>query len=99
MDTEEAVINKLKQACGYEFTRKLHQMDTDLSVSADVSNKLNPFIRNQDTGIDEGVGFQIYVLQAGARPLTEASSSTFAIPQELEKSEQVFKLFYSQYFS
>lgn len=69
-----------------------------MNVSADVSNNLNPFIRNQDTGIDEGVGFQIYVLQAGAQPLTEASSSTFAIPQKLEKSEQVFKLFYSQYF-
>lgn len=74
-------------------------MDTDVNVSVDVSNNLNPFIRNQDTGIDEGVGFQIYVLQAGAQPLTEASSSTFAIPQKLEKSEQVFKLFYSQYFS
>uniref|UniRef100_A0A8I3MI69 Cullin 2 n=2 Tax=Canis lupus familiaris TaxID=9615 RepID=A0A8I3MI69_CANLF len=96
MDSEEAMINKLKQACGYEFTSKLHRMYTDMSVSADLNNKFNNFIKNQDTVIDLGISFQIYVLQAGAWPLTQAPSSTFAIPQELEKS---FELFYSQHFS
>lgn len=33
MDSEEAMINRLKQACGYEFTNKLHRMFTDMSVS------------------------------------------------------------------
>ncbi|CAO2594742.1 Cul2 [Lemmus lemmus] len=89
MDSEEAMINKLKQACGYEFTSKLHRMYTDMSVSADLNNKFNNFIRNQDTVIDLGISFQIYVLQAGAWPLTQAPSSTFAIPQELEKSVQM----------
>ncbi|TEA26081.1 hypothetical protein DBR06_SOUSAS2210054 [Sousa chinensis] len=88
MDSEEAMINKLKQACGYEFTSKLHRMYTDMSVSADLNNKFNNFIKNQDTVIDLGISFQIYVLQAGAWPLTQAPSSTFAIPQELEKSDQ-----------
>ncbi|KAL4664193.1 hypothetical protein H8959_020024, partial [Pygathrix nigripes] len=87
------------QACGYEFTSKLHRMYTDMSVSADLNNKFNNFIKNQDTVIDLGISFQIYVLQAGAWPLTQAPSSTFAIPQELEKSVQMFELFYSQHFS
>ncbi|XP_055129856.2 cullin-2-like [Symphalangus syndactylus] len=99
MDSEEAMINKLKQACGYEFTSKLHRMYTDMSVSTDLNNKFNNFIKNQDTVIDLGISFQIYVLQAGAWPLTQAPSSTFAIPQELEKSVQMFELFYSQHFS
>ncbi|XP_063159508.1 cullin-2 isoform X3 [Candoia aspera] len=99
MDSEEAMINKLKQACGYEFTSKLHRMYTDMSVSADLNNKFNNFIKNQDTIVDLGISFQIYVLQAGAWPLTQAPSSTFAIPQELEKSVQMFELFYSQHFS
>lgn len=30
MDAEESMINKLKQACGYEFTSKLHRMFTDI---------------------------------------------------------------------
>uniref|UniRef100_A0A8C5U6N3 Cullin-2 n=1 Tax=Malurus cyaneus samueli TaxID=2593467 RepID=A0A8C5U6N3_9PASS len=63
MDSEEAMINKLKQACGYEFTSKLHRMYTDMSVSADLNNKFNNFIKNQDTIIDLGISFQIYVLQ------------------------------------
>eukprot|EP00069_Balaena_mysticetus_P020343 bmy_12850T0 len=96
MDSEEAMINKLKQACGYEFTSKLHRMYTDMSVSADLNNKFNNFIKNQDTVIDLGISFQIYVLQAGAWPLTQAPSSTFAIPQELEKSDQAENHKYSR---
>nr|XP_005994880.1 PREDICTED: cullin-2 isoform X2 [Latimeria chalumnae] len=99
MDSEEAMINKLKQACGYEFTSKLHRMYTDMSVSADLNNKFSNFIKNQDTVVDLGISFQIYILQAGAWPLTQAASSTFAIPQELEKSVQMFELFYNQHFS
>lgn len=30
LDLEETMINKLKQACGYEFTSKLHRMFTDI---------------------------------------------------------------------
>uniref|UniRef100_A0A8C4RTN4 Cullin 2 n=1 Tax=Erpetoichthys calabaricus TaxID=27687 RepID=A0A8C4RTN4_ERPCA len=99
MDSEEAMINKLKQACGYEFTSKLHRMYTDMSVSADLNNKFNNFIKTRETTIDLGISFQIYVLQAGAWPLTHVPSSTFAIPQELEKSVQMFELFYNQHFS
>lgn len=55
MDSEEAMINKLKQACGYEFTRKLHQMDTDVSVSADGSNKLNPSSETKTRGEMRGL--------------------------------------------
>uniref|UniRef100_A0A8C9T5B9 Cullin 2 n=1 Tax=Scleropages formosus TaxID=113540 RepID=A0A8C9T5B9_SCLFO len=99
MDSEEAMINKLKQACGYEFTSKLHRMYTDMSVSADLNNKFNNFIKTQEAAVDLGISFQIYVLQAGAWPLTHVPTSTFAIPQELEKSVQMFELFYNQHFS
>ncbi|XP_077480930.1 cullin-2 isoform X2 [Stigmatopora argus] len=99
MDSEEAMINKLKQACGYEFTSKLHRMYTDMSVSADLNNKFNNFIKTEETVVDLGISFQIYVLQAGAWPLTHVPASTFAIPQELEKSVQMFELFYNQHFS
>lgn len=117
-------------------------MYTDMSVSADLNNKFNNFIKTQETVVDLGISFQIYVLQvrrtlmrlthhvcsrtsiftrphldlidstnrrflptfsvqmcnvvvnviwlqAGAWPLTHVPSSTFAIPQELEKSVQM----------
>ncbi|MEQ2190915.1 Cullin-2, partial [Xenoophorus captivus] len=46
-----------------------------------------------------GTFWHFFTLQAGAWPLTHVPSSTFAIPQELEKSVQMFELFYNQHFS
>lgn len=34
-----------------------------MSVSADLNNKFNNFIKTQDTVVDLGISFQIYVLQ------------------------------------
>ncbi|CAL1289547.1 unnamed protein product [Larinioides sclopetarius] len=97
MDAEEAMINKLKQACGYEFTSKLHRMFTDVSVSTDLNGRFMQFLR--DHNIELGINFSISVLQAGAWPLGQTAISTFAIPQELEKSVQQFESFYSTRFS
>ena len=62
MDAEEAMINRLKQACGYEFTSKLHRMFTDMSVSSDLNNKFNMSLKKDN--IELGVNFSIYMLQA-----------------------------------
>lgn len=87
MDAEEAMINRLKQACGYEFTSKLHRMFTDMSVSADLNNKFNAFLKQDN--IDLGINFSIYVLQAGAWPLGQTVTTPFTYPRQLEKSVQM----------
>ncbi|GIX95302.1 cullin-2 [Caerostris darwini] len=97
MDAEEAMINKLKQACGYEFTSKLHRMFTDVSVSTDLNSRFMDSLRRSNT--DLGINFYISVLQAGAWPLGQVAISPFAIPQELEKSVQKFESFYVSSFS
>lgn len=97
MDAEEAMINRLKQACGYEFTNKLHRMFTDISVSNDLNNKFQAFLKRDN--VDLGVNFSIYVLQAGAWPLGQANLTSFVLPQELVKSVQMFELFYHNRFS
>lgn len=97
MDAEEAMINRLKQACGYEFTNKLHRMFTDISLSADQNNKFSEFLKKDN--IELGINFSIYVLQAGAWPLGQSSLTSFAVPQELEKSLQMFENFYHTRFS
>ncbi|XP_054268118.1 cullin-2-like isoform X1 [Macrosteles quadrilineatus] len=97
MDAEEAMINRLKQACGYEFTNKLHRMFTDISVSTDLNNKFSAFLKKDN--IDLGINFSIYVLQAGAWPLGQTTVTSFAVPQELEKSVQMFENFYHNHFS
>ncbi|XP_073990982.1 cullin 2 [Rhodnius prolixus] len=97
MDAEEAMINRLKQACGYEFTNKLHRMFTDISVSNDLNNKFTTFLKQDN--IDLGINFSIYVLQAGAWPLGQTNLTSFALPQELVKSVQMFEKFYHSHFS
>lgn len=51
----------LQQACGYEFTNKLHRMFTDISVSSDLNNKFNTYLK--DESLELGINFSIYVLQ------------------------------------
>lgn len=41
MDLEEAMINKMKEACGYEFTSKLSRMFTDINVSQGLSKRFH----------------------------------------------------------
>ncbi|XP_053680419.1 cullin-2 [Anopheles nili] len=98
MDAEELMINKLKQACGYEFTNKLHRMFTDISVSTDLNAKFSKYLN--DNELETGINFTVKVLQAGAWPLgpTQAVAS-FAIPQEFEKSIRLFEKFYHINFS
>lgn len=98
MDSEEAMINRLKQACGYEFTNKLHRMFTDMSVSSDLNNKFSYYLQNKDKA-ELGLNFSIYVLQAGAWPLGQNCPTDFAVPQEMEKSVQRFEDFYHDQFS
>jgi cullin 2 len=96
MDAEEGMINRLKQACGYEFTNKLHRMFTDVSVSQDLINKFTDYLSTKDVSL--GIGFTMLVLQAGAWPLQQ-NPSPFAVPQVLEKSVQTFESFYGNQFN
>ena len=45
MDLEEAMINRLKQACGYEFTNKFHRMFTDISLAEDLNTKFSDYLK------------------------------------------------------
>lgn len=51
MDLEEAMINRLKQACGYEFTNKFHRMFTDISLADDLNTKFTNFLKSSNTEV------------------------------------------------
>lgn len=51
MDLEEAMINRLKQACGYEFTNKFHRMFTDISLAEDLNTKFTNFLKGSNTDV------------------------------------------------
>jgi cullin 2 len=98
MDAEENMINKLKSACGFEFTNKLHRMYTDMTLSTDLNNKFNNDLKNQN--IELGINLSIKILQAGAWPLGPTQTAIpFAVPQEFEKPIRMFENFYNRNFN
>jgi len=97
MDTEETMINRLKQACGYEFTSKFHRMFTDILTAEDLNAKFSTFLSNSNT--DVGLSYFIRVLQQGAWPMSHSGVYPIAIPLQLEKTVQMFEAFYSKQFS
>ncbi|CAK1546405.1 unnamed protein product [Leptosia nina] len=96
MEQEEAMINRLKAACGYEFTNKLHRMFTDVAVSSDLNAKFQQYLR--ENNLATNTGFFIQVLQAGAWPLGGAMAP-LAPPAQLEKPARLFESFYRASFS
>ena len=62
MDLEEAMINRLKQACGFEFTNKFHRMFTDISLAEDLNSKFSNFLQAQkvDVGINYFVRYVVF---------------------------------------
>lgn len=97
MDAEEGMISRLKHACGYEYTNKLHRMFTDISISSDLNSSFNDFLSKANASL--GVGFSLFVLQSGAWPLGQTSISPLSIPEELVKSVQMFEQFYNGRFN
>lgn len=53
MDLEEAMINRLKQACGYEFTNKFHRMFTDISLAEDLNMKFTNFLKDSNLEVKD----------------------------------------------
>lgn len=82
MDAEELMINKLKQACGYEFTSKLSRMFTDIGLSHELSTSFDKYItelkeKSPDKKSDY-IPTQTLILQAGSWPLSAPQISTNA---------------------
>uniref|UniRef100_A0A1I7ZJA8 CULLIN_2 domain-containing protein n=1 Tax=Steinernema glaseri TaxID=37863 RepID=A0A1I7ZJA8_9BILA len=71
MDSEESMIAKLKQACGYEFTSKLSRMFTDVGLSRDLTERFHKDLDKEHIKLE--MNMNILVLQAGAWPLQAPS--------------------------
>lgn len=71
-------------------------MYTDMSLSTDLNVKFNEYLSENPTLVGTGLGlaFSISVLQACAWPMATQPVSTFAPPQQLERSITLFEAFY-----
>merc|ERR1719471_683011 len=97
MDLEEAMINRLKQACGFEFTNKFHRMFTDISLAEDLNTKFSNFLQEEKSEV--GINYFVRVLQQGAWPLSQNNLSPLNIPVELEKTVSMYEKFYAKQFN
>ncbi|CAD6190298.1 unnamed protein product [Caenorhabditis auriculariae] len=103
MDAEEMMINKLKNACGYEFTSKLSRMFTDIGLSHELSVDFEKHATEKGLGIN--VSMQVLILQAGSWPLsapqhssnnqTVQEAANFILPVPLQPCVQEFEQFYT----
>lgn len=109
MDLEESMINKMKEACGYEFTSKLSRMFTDVNVSQGLTKRFHEEMLKKNVKLD--VPIYVMVLQAGAWPLSsptgsnEGNSSSsqqqqelngdYVPPPVLQNSLRLFEEFYA----
>ena len=93
-ESEGSMISKLKQRCGYEYTSKLQRMFTDMSLSAGLNSKFN----QTEVGGAIEFGLKVLVLQSGAWPIG-SSTSSFAVPQQLQHCVSMFERFYENQHS
>jgi len=92
---EEAMISKLKQACGFEYTNKLQRMFQDITpYSKSINEKFRQWLEGKPK---LGLDFSIQILGTVSWPFT--NQHEFSLPQELEKSVQTFTEFYQQQHS
>lgn len=97
MYAEENMINRLRHACGYEFTNKFHRMYTDINLSEDLVEKFNTYCQTENSQL--GIDFSMLILQAGAWPISQTNLPSFSLPQELEKPVRVFETFYNKNYN
>eukprot|EP00118_Oscarella_pearsei_P019229 m.203404 g.203404 ORF g.203404 m.203404 type:complete len:770 (+) comp39621_c2_seq32:138-2447(+) len=89
-DSEESMISKLKQMCGFEYTSKLQRMFQDIGVSKSLNDRFKAHLQKTEP---LEVDFSIQVLSSGSWPFQQ--SIPIALPVELEKSCQRFTTFYN----
>ncbi|KAJ3056350.1 hypothetical protein HK097_007329 [Rhizophlyctis rosea] len=93
-DAESNMIQKLKEACGYEYTSKLQRMFTDIGLSKDMESAFQTAMEKTHDK-DELLDFSVLVLGTASWPLT-APKTEFNIPAELLKTYERFQGFYTQ---
>eukprot|EP01094_Clydonella_sp_ATCC50884_P019754 TRINITY_DN3932_c0_g1_i2.p1 TRINITY_DN3932_c0_g1~~TRINITY_DN3932_c0_g1_i2.p1 ORF type:complete len:758 (-),score=242.09 TRINITY_DN3932_c0_g1_i2:202-2475(-) len=86
-DLERIMIEKLKSACGFEYTAKLQRMFQDISLSRDINEDF------REHAAKPAVDFSMLVLTTGSWPLAPAQSA-IDLPAPLAQSEKCFRDYY-----
>lgn len=89
-DTERSLIAKLKMRCGASFTSKLEGMIKDKSLSEDLQNAFQEYLKSKDKELV--LDFAPKVLTTGFWPAFKIDQLT--VPEEFTQCVACFKEFY-----
>jgi cullin 1 len=89
-DAETSMINKLKEACGFEYTNKLQRMFLDMQISKDLNSGFREHVQTLGT---KGLDSSYSILGTGFWPLT-APGTNFDPPEEVSADCERFSRYY-----
>lgn len=95
-DAEAMMISKLKEACGFEYARKLQKMLQDIEISKALNVKYQQMSDSCCSSCSD-IGFNILVLSDGTWPLSP--SFPLSLPFSVEQAVESFQNFYASHFS
>ncbi|KAL5501395.1 CDC53_1 [Sanghuangporus vaninii] len=91
VESESSMVSKLKEACGFEYTQKLQQMFTDMSLSKDLTDSF----KEKMVVSHGGITFIIQVLGTNVWPLRPLVMN-FVIPKEISPTYNRFQQYHQQ---
>ncbi|KAK9861186.1 hypothetical protein WJX84_011054 [Apatococcus fuscideae] len=89
-DHERAILARLKQQCGAQFTSKMEGMVTDLQLARDKQQQFEEWRTSQNKSLR--IDLTVTVLTTGFWPSYKATD--LALPQEMVDGVEQFKEFY-----
>lgn len=94
-DAETSMIGKLKEACGFDYTKKLQRMFQDIQISTDLNNNFKDWQSKLLEGDDlkKAVDPTYHILGTGSWPLT-APNTNFIPPEDIVTTYTRFQNFY-----
>ncbi|KAF5182309.1 Cullin-1 [Thalictrum thalictroides] len=90
-DHERAILTKLKQQCGAQFTSKMEGMVTDLTLAKEHQTKFENYFSTNPKAHPR-VDLSVTVLTTGFWP--SYKSSDLSLPEEMAKCVESFKAYY-----
>ncbi|CAF4197060.1 unnamed protein product, partial [Adineta steineri] len=91
-DSEELVISKLREACGFEYSSKLQRMFQDIPISTQLTTEFKEHCKTNAYDIIDG--FRVMVLHLFAWPLI--STPACSLPHQLQPTYTLFTEFYTR---
>uniref|UniRef100_A0AC34GIN4 Cullin family profile domain-containing protein n=1 Tax=Panagrolaimus sp. ES5 TaxID=591445 RepID=A0AC34GIN4_9BILA len=90
-DNESAMLQKLKQMCGFEYTSKLQRMYTDTTVSKELTQTFKREVNEKNIDLHH-VDLSVMILAHGVWPFQYTETCT--IPPILQNVMDKFSAFY-----